>query len=75
MGLTMEELDDLERNFVHLARVALSERSQDVQAFLYRIAKGKETSAELSSALVQAPSQEPYALNALAARQRSSRAS
>ncbi|MDE0712937.1 MAG: ATP-binding protein [Rhodospirillales bacterium] len=53
MGLTMEELDDLEKNFVHLARVALSERSQDVQAFLYRIAKRKETSAELSSALVQ----------------------
>ena len=49
----MEELEDFEKNFVHLARVALSERSQDVQAFVYRIAKRKDTSAQLSSALVQ----------------------
>ena len=31
----------------------MSERSQDVQAFLYRIAKRKGTSAELSSALIE----------------------
>ena len=49
----MEEQEEIEKNFVHLARVALSERTQDVQAFLYRIAKRKDTSAELSSALVQ----------------------
>ncbi|MDE0410888.1 MAG: ATP-binding protein [Gammaproteobacteria bacterium] len=49
----IEELDKIEKNFFHLARVALSERSQDVQAFLYRIAKRKDTSAELSSALVK----------------------
>ena len=49
----MEEIEEIEKNFVHLARIALSERSQDVQAFLYRIAKRKDTSAELSSELVQ----------------------
>ena len=49
----MEEIKKLEKNFVHLARVALSDRNQDVQAFLYRITKRKETSAELTSALVQ----------------------
>ena len=49
----MEELETFEKDFVHLARVALSERSQDVQAFLYRITKRKDTSAELASALVQ----------------------
>ena len=49
----MEDIEEIEKNFVHLARVALSGRSQDVQAFLYRIAKRKDTSAELSSTLVQ----------------------
>ena len=46
-------MDKNETNFVHLSRVALSERSQDVQAFLYRIAKRKDTSVELSTALVK----------------------
>ena len=49
----MEELETLEKYFVHLARVSLSERGQDVQAFLYRIAKRKDISAELASALIQ----------------------
>lgn len=49
----MEELEEIEKNFVHLARIALSERGQDVQAFLYRIAQRKDTTAELSSTLVQ----------------------
>lgn len=49
----MEDSNKYIENFVHLARVALSERSQDVQAFLYRIAKRKDTSEELSIALIQ----------------------
>ena len=48
----MEDFTLNEKDFVHLARVALSERNQDVQAFLYRIAKRKSTSSELSSALI-----------------------
>lgn len=49
----MEDISVVNENFVHLARIALSARPQDVQAFLYRIAKRKATSAELSSALVE----------------------
>ena len=49
----MDDLKGIEHEFAHLARIALSERNQDVQAFLYRIAKRKGTSAELSSALIQ----------------------
>ena len=49
----MEENKISDQDFVHLARVALSERNQDVQAFLYRIAKRRGTSPQLSSALVQ----------------------
>ena len=40
-------------DFVHLARVALSGRVQDVQAFLYRIAKRRSTDKELSAALIE----------------------
>lgn len=43
----------LSENFLHLARVALSERSQDVQAFLYRVAKSRDTDPEVSKALVE----------------------
>lgn len=53
MDATLDEMHDIEKNFVHLARVALSGRNQDIQAFLYRIAKRRDTSEELSSALVQ----------------------
>ena len=49
----MEEIKRFEQDLVHLARVALSERTQDVQAFLYRIARRKGTSEALSSALTQ----------------------
>ena len=55
----MEEQSVLEKNFVHLARVALSERAQDVQAFLHRVAKQKDTSSELSSALIDLLRQNP----------------
>ena len=43
----------LTENFLHLARVALSERTQDVQAFLYRIAKSRDTDPEISKALIE----------------------
>ena len=43
----------LSENFLHLARVALSERTQDVQAFLYRIAKSRDTDPEISKALIE----------------------
>ena len=43
----------LSENFLHLARVALSERTQDVQAFLYRIAKRRDTDPEISKALIE----------------------
>ena len=43
----------LSDNFLHLARVALSERTQDVQAFLYRIAKSRDTDPEISKALIE----------------------
>lgn len=49
----MGDMSEIERNFVHLARIALSGRDQDIQAFLYRIAKRKSTSGELSSALAR----------------------
>lgn len=43
----------LNENFLHLARVALSKRTQDVQAFLYRIAKSRDTDPEISKALIE----------------------
>lgn len=49
----MEDINKINQDFVHLARIALSERNQDVQAFLYRIAKRKGASTELSSALIE----------------------
>lgn len=43
----------LDDNFLHLARVALSERKQDVQAFLYRVAKSHDTDPDISKALIE----------------------
>ena len=43
----------LGENFLHLARVALSERTQDVQAFLYRVAKNQDTDPDFSKALIE----------------------
>ncbi|MCY4462401.1 MAG: ATP-binding protein [Albidovulum sp.] len=48
----MEDIDKLQQNFVHLARIALSERTQDVQVFLHRIAKSRTTDKKLSTALI-----------------------
>lgn len=47
----MDDNDDLRGDFVHLARIALSERPQDVQTFLRRIAK-RTGDPSLSAALV-----------------------
>ena len=49
----MEQNERLADDFVHLARVALSERTQDVQVFLHRIAKRRTTNKELSGALIE----------------------
>jgi SpoVK/Ycf46/Vps4 family AAA+-type ATPase len=47
----MDENGSLRSDFVHLARIALSDRPQDVQTFLRRIAKRTDDSS-LSAALV-----------------------
>lgn len=49
----MAQNDKILDDFVHLARVALSERTQDVQVFLHRIAKRRTTDKELSDALIE----------------------
>lgn len=48
----MDDGKELKDNFVHLARIALSSRQQDVQTFLQRIAKRTEDPA-LSEALIE----------------------
>lgn len=48
----MEDNDKVRDNFVHLARIALSDRPQDVQTFLRRIAKRTDDPA-LSAAVVE----------------------
>lgn len=48
----MEESNILRDNFVHLARIALSDRQQDVHTFLHRIAK-RTDDPDLSAALVE----------------------
>lgn len=47
----MDDINQLRGDFVHLARIALSDRSQDVQTFLHRIAK-RSGDPSLSAALV-----------------------
>ena len=49
----MGENGNIEKEFVHLARVALSGRVQDTQAYLYRIAKRRRLNKEFSAALVE----------------------
>ena len=51
-------------DFVHLARIALSDRQQDVHTFLHRVAKRTKDS-ELSSALVELLRQRPTRSSAL----------
>jgi ATPase family associated with various cellular activities (AAA) len=48
----MEDTGKLQEDFVHLARVALSERPQDVHTLLHRIAKRESTNPGLSAALI-----------------------
>lgn len=55
----MEDYEKLRDNFVHLARVALSQRSQDVHALLHRIAKQNSEDKELSSGLIELLRKQP----------------
>lgn len=48
----VEESEKISEDFIHLARIALSDRQQDVHAFLHRIAKRTEDPS-LASALVE----------------------
>lgn len=49
----MADNDEIEKDFVHLARVALSGRTQDVQTYLHRIAKRRGLNKEFSGALIE----------------------
>ena len=49
----MAQRSTIEEEFVHLARVALSERTQDVQMFLHRIAKRRSTDKKLAKSLIE----------------------
>uniref|UniRef100_UPI0025F5164D hypothetical protein n=1 Tax=Phaeobacter sp. TaxID=1902409 RepID=UPI0025F5164D len=49
----MANNDGIEKDFVHLARVALSGRTQDVQTYLHRIAKRRGLNKEFSGALIE----------------------
>lgn len=48
----MAESGSIENDFVHLARLALSGRPQDVQAYLHRVAKRRGLNKEFSAVLV-----------------------
>lgn len=48
----MDDHDGIRENFVHLARMALSGRPQDVQTFLHRVAK-RTSDAVLSTELIE----------------------
>jgi SpoVK/Ycf46/Vps4 family AAA+-type ATPase len=50
----MDKNHNIEVDFVHLARIALTGRSQDIQAFLHRVAKQRrDTGTPLSAALIE----------------------
>ncbi|UWQ38462.1 ATP-binding protein [Leisingera aquaemixtae] len=49
----MADNGGIEGEFVHLARVALSGRTQDVQTYLHRIAKRRGLNKEFSGALIE----------------------
>ena len=49
----MGETKNLRDNFVHLARIALSGRPQDVQTLLHRVAKSRDTDKELAGELIE----------------------
>ncbi len=48
----MKNNENLLKNFVHLARVALSERNQDVHTFLNRLIRGKDIDPEIAEELI-----------------------
>lgn len=48
----MVDNGEIEKDFVHLARVALSGRTQDVQAYLHRIAKRRGLNKEITAELI-----------------------
>lgn len=54
----MEDQGKLRENFVHLARIALSERQQDIQTFLHRVAR-RSDDADLSKELGELLRQRP----------------
>lgn len=54
----MDEIEEIRENFVHLARIALTRRPQDVQAFLRRVARrsnDQELNAKVTNLLRKAP--------------------
>ena len=55
----MENYGKLRDNFVHLARIALSQRPQDVQALLHRVAKQNLEDKELSAGLIELLRKQP----------------
>ncbi|WP_367872979.1 AAA family ATPase [Luteolibacter sp. Populi] len=55
----MEDYEKLRDNFVHLARIALSQRPQDVQALLHRVAKQNSNDKELSAGLIELLRKQP----------------
>lgn len=61
----MEEKIKLIDNFIHLARIALSDRKQDVQLFLNKIAKRNTTDPKLSDALIKLLRENPTPTNPL----------
>ena len=61
----MEGMGKLREDFVHLARVAMSGRGQDVRAFLRRVARSRETEKELSDSLIELLRNNPVHSNPL----------
>lgn len=58
--MNMDGQSILNEDFVHLARLALAGRSQDVQAFLQRVAKkNRETQPDLSKSLISLVRESP----------------
>ena len=49
----MEPKSEILENFIHLARIALSDRKQDVHLFLHRVAKQNNTDSKLSEPLIK----------------------
>ena len=61
----MGESNYLSANFIHLARIALAGRHQDVQTLLHRVAKNRSTDKELAGDLIELLRKNPTRSNAL----------